>query len=177
MLKQLYSLIRSALSCVSFKNFTHSKALIDCHVNPDISKTQNDISLRWIKSDRPYPYPFNAATDRLKRKRGYLLNQPVLCVGGRADYRRLIEAAGGRFMAFRSSTQNHVSCLITLLDCAHTVICPADCISHNDFFTVKHYCQYARKNCVMLERSDLATFRKAVNILSRDNCYPSYRSG
>ncbi|MGG7055863.1 DUF2325 domain-containing protein [Nitrosomonas sp. ANs5] len=95
-----------------------------------------------------------------------LAGRSVLCVGGQAalypDYHRLIEAIGGHFMAFRGGAQDNSPCLLALLECVDLVICPVDCVNHQDFFTVKHYCQRTGKYCAMLERSNLATFGKAV---------------
>lgn len=95
----------------------------------------------------------------------------VLCVGGQAalypDYHRLIEAIGGHFMVFRGGAQDNSPCLLALLDCVDVVICPVDCINHQDFFTVKHHCQRSGKYCAILERSNLATFGKAIEELVR----------
>lgn len=72
-------------------------------------------------------------------------------------------------MVFRGGAQDNTECLLALLDCVNIVICPADCINHEDFFTVRRYCQRTRKYCAILARSDLATFSKAVEILAQ-NC-------
>ena len=40
------------------------------------------------------------------------------------------------------------------------VICAVDCVNHEAYFTVKRYCKYFGKPYVLLDRSDLATFRK-----------------
>lgn len=183
-LKHLYHLIYSALSRTAHGNTVRlqpenpacTNTPVDYHVNINTLKTPVDTSLYWIRSGRPHPYPVTPTINCPKDDCCHLVDQSVLCIGGRAalypDYHRLIEAAGGHFMAFRSSVQDNTNCLLALLDCVNIVICPADCINHEDFFTVRRYCQRTRKYCAILERSDLATFRKAVEILSRNNCYP-----
>ncbi|MXS79853.1 DUF2325 domain-containing protein [Nitrosomonas sp. GH22] len=182
-LKHLYHLICSALSRTAHgntvrlqpENPAYTKTPIDCHVNTNTLKTPVDASLHWIRSGQPHPYLVTPAISCPKDGCCHLIDQSVLCIGGRAalypDYHRLIEAAGGHFMAFRSSVQGNANCLLALLDCVNIVICPADCINHEDFFTVRRYCQRTRKYCVMLQRSDLVTFGKAVEILSRGSRY------
>lgn len=171
-LRQLYHLICSISPRIAPKNFVRTRIPVNRSTDPDISEIQNDTSLRWVKTGQSHRYFVSSAINHLKDDCQPLAEQSVLCIGGRAalypDYHRLIEAAGGKFMAFRSGAQANTNCLIALLDYVSIVICPADCINHEDFFTVRRYCQRTRKNCVILERSDLATFRKAVEILVKD---------
>jgi hypothetical protein len=59
-----------------------------------------------------------------------------------------------------------------LLDQAHMVICPVDCISHEDFFLVKNYCALTGKICTFLARSTLLNFQQGLKMLinlSRNN--------
>ncbi|MCC6917295.1 DUF2325 domain-containing protein [Nitrosomonas sp.] len=133
-------------------------------------------NLRWIRTGWPYRDHACPVVNRLRNSHSYLAGRLILCVGGRAalypDYRQLIEAAGGQFMVFRGGTQGKTEYLSALLACADSVICPVDCISHEDFFTVRHYCQCIDKPCLMLQRSDLATFSKAVESLARHDSFP-----
>lgn len=98
-----------------------------------------------------------------------LAGQAVLCVGGRAtlypDYLRLIEAAGGCFITYRGSPENNRDHLYTLLDRVNMVICPVDCVSHDDYFAVKRYCKLSGKLCAFLERSSLPAFRQGLRML------------
>ncbi len=153
----------------------HTPAPIDHSPGRDTPVAFDDMRMPWVKADRPNQYHAYLTVNRLKANRHHLAGRSILCVGGRAalypDYHRLIEAAGGHFMVFRGGAQDNTDCLLALLDCVSTVICPADCINHEDFFTVKRYCQRTRKYCAILERSDLATFSKAVEILARDCHY------
>ncbi len=135
-----------------------------------------DTDLHWIRTGRPYRYHACLAINCLRNSHNHLAGRLILCIGGRAalypNYRQLIEAAGGQFMVFRGSTQSKTECLFALLACADSVICPVDCVNHEDFFIVRHYCQCINKPCLMLQRSDLATFGKAVEILVRRDSLP-----
>ena len=94
----------------------------------------------------------------------------VLCVGGRAalypEYRRVVEASGGKLVIYRNMPQGPGYHLPVLLDHADMVVCPMDCVNHTAFFTVKHYCRRSGKPCVLLDRSSLSTFRKGIATLA-----------
>lgn len=134
----------------------------------------NDKKMPWVKANHSLQHHAYLTINRLITNRQSLAGQSILCVGGRAalypEYHRLIETAGGHFMVYRGGAQSNTNCLLALLDCIGMVICPADCINHEDFFTVKRYCQRTGKYCAILERSNLATFGKAVEILARNCC-------
>jgi hypothetical protein len=94
----------------------------------------------------------------------------VLCVGGRAalypEYRRVVEASGGKLVIYRNMPQGPGHHLPVLLDHADMVVCPMDCVNHTAFFTVKRYCRRSGKPCVLLDRSNLSTFRKGIATLA-----------
>ena len=94
----------------------------------------------------------------------------VLCVGGRAalypEYRRVVEASGGKLVIYRNMPQDPGHHLPVLLDHADMVVCPMDCVNHTAFFTVKRYCRRSGKPCVLLDRSSLSTFRKGIATLA-----------
>ncbi|MDN5880752.1 MAG: DUF2325 domain-containing protein [Nitrosospira sp.] len=99
-----------------------------------------------------------------------LAGRCILCVGGRAklypEYRRLVETSGGSLLIYRSGLKNDADILSTLFDCADMVVCPADCVNHDAYFAVKRYCKRSGKACVLLDRSNLPTFRKGVETLA-----------
>ncbi|MDO8437778.1 MAG: DUF2325 domain-containing protein [Nitrosomonadaceae bacterium] len=99
-----------------------------------------------------------------------LAGRCVLCVGGRAalypDYHHIVETAGGSLLIYRSDQQGDADRLPTLLARADALVCPVDCINHEAYFAVKHYCKHSGKPCALLERSDLPTFRKGVEALA-----------
>ena len=99
-----------------------------------------------------------------------LAGRCVLCVGGRAalypEYHRMVEASGGRLLIYRRGPLHGGDHLPALLDHADLVVCPVDCVNHHTYFTVKRYCKYSGKPCVLLDRSGLPTFRKGVAMLA-----------
>ncbi|SCY21476.1 hypothetical protein SAMN05216420_103208 [Nitrosospira sp. Nl5] len=99
-----------------------------------------------------------------------LAGRCILCVGGRAklypEYRRLVETSGGSLLIYRSGPRNDVDHLSTLFARADMVVCPADCVNHHTYFAVKRYCTRSGKACVLLDRSNLSTFRKGVEALA-----------
>ncbi|MEB2332331.1 MAG: DUF2325 domain-containing protein [Nitrosomonas sp.] len=183
-LKHLYHLVRMALPGTVSANTTrrspansiHTEVQIDSRTDTHLPQVSDDEDLRWIRTGLPHQYHAYLAIDRLKSSH-HLAGQSVLCIGGRAalypNYHQLIEAAGGHFMVFRGGAQDNSECLLALLARVDSIICPVDCINHEDFFTVRRYCQRTGKNCVMLERSDLVTFGKAVETLARGDCHNS----
>ena len=97
-------------------------------------------------------------------------NKCVLCVGGRGklypEYRCLIESLGGNLLIYRGNQKGDMERLPDLLTCADMVICPVDCVNHETYFAVKHFCRKSGKPCALLDRCDLTTFGKGVEILA-----------
>jgi hypothetical protein len=103
-----------------------------------------------------------------------LATRKVLCVGGKAalypEYRRVVEASGATLFFYRSDprptslTSGHG--LPKLLSQVDMVVCPIDCVNHEAYFTAKRYCKYSGKPYVLLDRSDIPTFRKGVATLA-----------
>ncbi|SFP44083.1 hypothetical protein SAMN05216419_100310 [Nitrosomonas cryotolerans] len=99
-----------------------------------------------------------------------LSGKSVLCVGGRAAlyprYRYLVETSGGIFLSFHGNSSDNIERLFKLLAYTNMVICPVDCVNHDAYLTVQHYCRHSGKPCALLERSEIATFRKGIEILA-----------
>jgi hypothetical protein len=100
-----------------------------------------------------------------------LAARKVLCVGGKAalypEYRRLVEASGATLFFYRSDPRPaRGQRLSKLLAQADMVVCPVDCINHEAYFTAKRYCKYSGTPYVVLDRSDISTFRKGVATLT-----------
>ena len=103
-----------------------------------------------------------------------LAARKVLCVGGKAalypEYRSVVEASGATLFFYRSDprptspTSGHG--LPKLLSQVDMVVCPIDCVNHEAYFTAKRYCKYSGKPYVLLDRSDIPTFRKGVATLA-----------
>ncbi len=116
--------------------------------------------------------PIIKATTHLKKNdaRYSLKDRSILCVGGQAKnypaYRALVEAIGGHLFTFHGDSNDNPEHLYELLEKTDMVICPVDCVNHQAYFTVKRYCQYSGKQCVLLDRSQVATFQKGVKTLA-----------
>ena len=99
-----------------------------------------------------------------------LAEKYILCVGGRGrlypEYRCLVESLGGNLLIYRGNQKGDSDRLPDLLTCSDLVICPVDCVHHETYFAVKFYCKKTGKPCAFLERSDLPTFRKGVEVLT-----------
>ncbi|UJP02345.1 MAG: DUF2325 domain-containing protein [Nitrosomonas sp.] len=98
-----------------------------------------------------------------------LAGRSVLCVGGRIrlypEYNQLVKSCDGCFMGFHGGSHDHLEDLPKLLKQADMIICPVDCVNHEAFFTVKHYCKYSGKPCVLLARSGVNTFKAGIGVL------------
>lgn len=94
----------------------------------------------------------------------------LLCVGGRinlqAKYRQLVEKAGGQFIYHDGGKQEALARLPELLGQADAVICPADSVGHPAYYQLKRHCKQARKPCVMLRGSSLASFADGLSRLA-----------
>ncbi|NBQ69256.1 MAG: DUF2325 domain-containing protein [Nitrosomonadaceae bacterium] len=99
-----------------------------------------------------------------------LAGRSVLCVGGRIrlypEYSQLVRNCDGCFMGFHGGSHDHLEDLPQLLKQADMIICPVDCVNHEAFFTVKHYCKYSGKPCVLLARSEVNTFKAGIGVLA-----------
>ena len=99
-----------------------------------------------------------------------LAEKYILCVGGRgrlySEYRCLVKSLGGNLLIYRGNQKGDSDRLPDLLACADLIICPVDCVHHETYFAVKFYCNNSDVPCVFLDRSDLPTFRKGVEILA-----------
>lgn len=128
-----------------------------------------------IKEKQINPLSLIFANFKSSNKTEGLAGKIVLCIGGRvalySDYQELVEIAGGNFIGYRGADMQSDQ-LKKLLDQANMVICPVDCINHEDFFFVKNYCAITGKICTFLARSTLLNFQQGLKILinlSRNN--------
>jgi len=134
----------------------------------------------FVKKTPPtIPLPFVKSTTQIKHDNNqshsyHLAGQTVLCVGGRIKlypkYREFVKALNGNLVTFHGDTNDCLNNLHHLLENADLIICPVDCINHNAFFMVKHYCKYSGKPCVLLDRSWSTTFQKGLETLATMVC-------
>jgi len=112
---------------------------------------------------------YNQADDHQYNSGCQLAGRSVLCVGGRIrlypEYSQLVKSCDGCFMGFHGDSHDHLEDLPKLLKQADMIICPVDCVNHEAFFTVKHYCKHSGKPCVLLARSEVNTFQAGIGAL------------
>ena len=95
-----------------------------------------------------------------------LADRTVLYVGGRTAtvpvYRRLIEAAGGRFLHHDGGAEDNVQRLESTLSAAEVVICQTGCISHDAYWRVKDHCKRHGKRCVFVDKPSASMLQRAL---------------
>jgi hypothetical protein len=95
----------------------------------------------------------------------------ILCVGGRGStlthYRGLVERCNGDWLCHDGGLEDKRARLDALLAQADAVICPADNVSHDAYQRTKRYCKRHGTPCMLLERSGIATFARALSELAQ----------
>jgi hypothetical protein len=90
----------------------------------------------------------------------------ILCVGGRGSlarhYRDLVERCNGELIRHDGGLEESRQRLESLLASADAVVCPADAVSHDAYLRTKRFCKRAEKPCVLLERSGIGAFARAL---------------
>ncbi|AEJ02905.1 hypothetical protein Nit79A3_3170 [Nitrosomonas sp. Is79A3] len=160
---EIFSLLKLEFNCLDHKI---------TKVNPTFPK--NFPIIDWaplVKTSFPIKTcsTNNANQNNSHNSSDYLAERFVLCVGGRIklypEYSQLIENSGGSFIAFHGDPGDRLDKLPQLLDKADMIICPVDCVNHDAFLIVKHYCKYSGKPCVLLDRSEVDTFNAGIHML------------
>lgn len=96
----------------------------------------------------------------------HLKRKTVLCVGGRhgnvANYRDVIEKAGGYFAHHDGGLEDSHNALDSSLAAADLVICQTGCISHNAYWRVKDFCKRTAKQCVFVENPSTSSMTRTL---------------
>jgi hypothetical protein len=99
-----------------------------------------------------------------------LLDQSVLCVGGRsgnvATYRALIERVGAQFAHHDGGLEDNANLLDSSLAAADLVICQTGCISHSAYWRVKDYCKRTGKRCVFIDNPSISSLARGLQEVS-----------
>ena len=94
----------------------------------------------------------------------------ILCVGGRGSlaphYRTLVQRCNGELIRHDGGLEESRARLEALLASADAVLCPADCVSHDAYQRAKRYCKRLAKPCVLIERSGISAFARALSDLA-----------
>ncbi|WP_082805953.1 DUF2325 domain-containing protein [Marichromatium gracile] len=95
-----------------------------------------------------------------------LAGRRILCVGGRGSlasrYRNLVTRCNGELLRHDGGLEDNRQRLESLLAKADAVICPADNCSHDAYLRTKRFCKRTAKPCVLLERSSVDAFARAI---------------
>lgn len=96
----------------------------------------------------------------------HLKERTILCVGGRngnvANYRDVIEKAGGNFVHHDGGLEDSQGALDSVLAAADLVICQTGCISHNAYWRVKDFCKRTGKQCVFVENPSISSLARTL---------------
>ncbi|HAT32403.1 MAG TPA: DUF2325 domain-containing protein [Janthinobacterium sp.] len=96
----------------------------------------------------------------------HLLEQSVLCVGGRsgnvASYRAMIERVGAQFSHHDGGLEDNARMLDSSLAAADLVICQSACISHGAYWRVKEHCKRTGKRCVFIDNPSISSLERGL---------------
>jgi hypothetical protein len=97
-----------------------------------------------------------------------LLDQSVLCVGGRsgnvATYRAMVERGGAHFAHHDGGLEDNVKLLDASLAAADLVICQTACISHGAYWRVKDHCKRTGKRCVFIDNPSISSLARCLQL-------------
>lgn len=117
-----------------------------------------------------HPYPMSAPETVMTV---HLQQKSVLCVGGRngnvANYRDVIEKAGGRFAHHDGGLEDNPNTLDYCLAAADLVICQTGCINHNAYWRVKDFCKRTGKQCVYVENPSTSSLAHSLKHMVADD--------
>lgn len=95
-----------------------------------------------------------------------LVNQSVLCVGGRSGnvsfYRKMVEKSGAQFAHHDGGLEDSSNQLDASLAAADLVICQTGCISHGAYWRVKEYCKRTGKRCVFVDNPSVSSLARGL---------------
>jgi len=103
----------------------------------------------------------------------HLKEKTILCVGGRsgnvANYRDVIEKAGGNFAHHDGGLEDNLGALDAVLTAADLVVCQTGCMSHNAYWRVKDFCKRHSKQCVFVENPSTSSLARTLQQITVDN--------
>lgn len=144
----------------------------NAQLRQQLGQAQRELSLRG-PDDAPMPSR-EQQPDAIKEMpiTLHLGKKTVLCVGGRhgnlANYRDIIERAGGQFSHHDGGLENHHGALDAVLGAADLVICQTGCISHNAYWRVKDFCKRHGKQCVFVENPSSSSLSRSLQQITLD---------
>ncbi|WP_317202358.1 DUF2325 domain-containing protein [Janthinobacterium sp.] len=129
-----------------------------------------DLKLAQPRAAEAPAAPPKAAQSPARKIPIRLLDQSVLCVGGRsgnvATYRALIERVGAQFAHHDGGLEDNANLLDSSLAAADLVICQTGCISHSAYWRVKDYCKRTGKRCVFIDNPSISSLARGLQEVS-----------
>lgn len=164
LIREIFSLLKLKLNCLDHKFTKATPALRKSFPVIDWAPlVKISFPIESCQTD-------NSNQNNVYSRNDQLAGRSVLCVGGRIklypEYSQLIENCGGSFIAFHGDTNDHLDHLPQLLEDTDMIICAVDCVNHDAFFIVKHYCLHSGKPCVLLVCSEVDTFDIGIHLLA-----------
>ncbi|OGA60827.1 MAG: hypothetical protein A3G81_23915 [Betaproteobacteria bacterium RIFCSPLOWO2_12_FULL_65_14] len=112
--------------------------------------------------DRPAPVPAVEAASPPD-----LDGRRLLCIGGKkavvAQYRAIVESAGGEFVYHDGGIEDHVGRLSPMLASADAVVCLAGDCSHAAYRLAKRYCKAKGKQCALIGNSSVTALARCIS--------------
>ena len=158
------------------EQLTARQAELEAHtarLRQQLGEAQRALYLR-DKEDLAVPTtPRQGDTARESPVTFHLKEKTVLCVGGRngnvANYREVIEKAGGHFAHHDGGLEDSHAGLDSVLVAADLVICQTGCISHNAYWRVKDFCKRTGKQCVFVENPSTSSLTRSLQRAGADD--------
>lgn len=117
-------------------------------------------------ANAPLPNVAEIITDECTAPAVALVDQTVLCVGGRTGnvsaYRQAVERIGKQFAYHDGGLEDSHSQLEASLVAADMVICQTGCISHNAYWRVKDFCKRNGKPCVFIDNPSVSSLARSL---------------
>ncbi len=154
--------------------WTEKFIFLTYHFRPNNQRTNHSLRNSRVPRFKPRILSCSPTSPSVLNKdqtnRPDISNKCVLCIGGQGklypEYRCLIESLGGNLLIYRGNQKGDTDRLPDLLTCADMVICPIDCVNHETYFAVKHFCKKSGKPCALLDHCDVSTFGKGIETLA-----------
>ena len=129
-----------------------------------LQSLEGQVAAATTTSTAPTPCPLTVSACKSSALPLQLQQKNIACVGGRqgsiANYRDIIEQAGGQFSHHDGGVQDKPCTLDAVLAAADLVICQTGCISHNAYWRVKDFCKRTGKQCVFVDNPSYSSLMR-----------------
>lgn len=145
----------------------------NAQLRQQLSEAQRSLSLRESEALPVPTAKWHHDTPKESPITFHLKEKTILCVGGRkgnvANYRDVIEKAGGNFTYHDGGLEDNQGALDSVLAAADLVICQTGCTSHNAYWRVKDFCKRTGKKCVFVENPSTSSLTRTLQQITVDD--------